>query len=126
MRISDWSSDVCSSDLARRRDGASARLLPVGDALDASVGAGARAGRRRCRCPVRCRGEGGVRSFGVAADDGCAGGGPVTAAVWIQLGASVVAVVFLAWRGGKWGLGADPRLRSEGGRVGRGGGGAGR
>src|SRR3546814_3539258 len=45
MRISDWSSDVCSSDL-----------------------------------------------------------------VWIQLGASLVAVVFIAWLVGKMGLGADPRI----------------
>ncbi|MBB5705050.1 hypothetical protein [Sphingopyxis panaciterrulae] len=34
----------------------------------------------------------------------------MTAAVWIQLGASLVAVVFIAWLVGKMGLGADPRI----------------
>src|SRR3546814_19121396 len=32
MRISDWSSDVCSSDLARRGDGGEAGLEPLADA----------------------------------------------------------------------------------------------
>src|SRR3546814_20630726 len=42
MRISDWSSDVCSSDLARRDEGR--RAPPLGRARDRSNG---RADRRR-------------------------------------------------------------------------------
>src|SRR3546814_3198844 len=34
MRISDWSSDVCSSDLAERRARGIAALAKVGDAAD--------------------------------------------------------------------------------------------
>jgi len=34
----------------------------------------------------------------------------VTAAVWIQLGASLVAVLFIAWLVRAMGLGADPRI----------------
>ena len=34
----------------------------------------------------------------------------MTAAVWIQLGASLVAVLFIAWLVRAMGLGADPRI----------------
>src|SRR3546814_11589336 len=34
MRISDWSSDVCSSDLASRQTGCQASHLPTGHALN--------------------------------------------------------------------------------------------
>src|SRR3546814_5640907 len=57
MRISDWSSDVCSSDL---------------------------------------------RVFGEK-----------MTAVFVQAGASLVVVLFVAWLVGKMGLGADPRIENE-------------
>src|SRR3546814_11031052 len=44
MRISDWSSDVCSSDLGRRRG---LCLRGAGDSAGGGAGGGARLGRHR-------------------------------------------------------------------------------
>src|SRR3546814_11772549 len=54
MRISDWSSDVCSSDLAKIR-------VPTSIACEACDGSGAEAGQQPIACPT-CKGHGKVRA----------------------------------------------------------------
>src|SRR3546814_5784253 len=69
MRISDWSSDVCSSDLAIGRGGGF-RPCAVGQALRAGgTGHGARLYLFRCG---QFRDRNG-QSGGLSADDGCKG-----------------------------------------------------
>src|SRR3546814_8570009 len=84
---------------------------------DASVGAGAGAGWGRWGRDCRCCGEGGVRPQRPQADDGRARGRKMSLAVWIQLGVSLVAVLFIAWLVGRMGLGADPRIDRKSTRL---------
>src|SRR3546814_4616734 len=83
MRISDWSSDVCSSDLTLERD-------PAAKAQQAACGIERRGGRRRLRAsrPGRQIGRGGKMAQFVAQALGAL---PVVADVGEQaLGALVV------------------------------------
>src|SRR3546814_4437092 len=82
MRISDWSSDVCSSDL-RARSGRAARPDARGASEPARAGRAKRTGRKReCRTPpgrraacLRLRAEGALRTRRSAWLDGFRDGG---------------------------------------------------
>src|SRR3546814_16724161 len=86
---------------------------------DGSVGGGAGGGWGRWGLDCRCCGEGGVRPQRPQADDGRARGRKMSLAVWIQLGVSLVAVLFIAWLVGRMGLGADPRIQDAAQELGR-------
>src|SRR3546814_19950084 len=79
MRVSDWSSDVCSSDLVFRRDGSDQGVSPCDISRNIMPTPGADAVAELPQLSPECNNSNGVGRIGVALErpSGDLGGGPI-------------------------------------------------
>src|SRR3546814_6216720 len=91
MRISDWSSDVCSSDLLDREISKIARKI-VKELLTDKAKAGAKAPRKVSVTPRNLEKYLGVHryDYGIAAKDNQVG--PVTGLAWTEVGGDLLTI----------------------------------